>query len=329
MIVNQQEVITLFHLKKSGNKGWMLGHCSYCGKDDHMGVIFGKTISSFTCKKCGVHGTLWKLLQKVNRLDLLDKFKIVNRNNTLEKKKIIDEIELDLFLPRKTPPIGFKRIFSDEYLGGRGFTPEQFKLLPIGRTFIDSELKNYLIFLVEEDEECKGYIARHIFSKEKLDSINKIRKSKGLYKILRYRNSPDTDFGKMLYGYNEITEETLTVILVEGLTDKTNIDIKLDLYISDVMKCNACFGKTVSPHQIRKLQDKNIENIILLFDPDAINESKEYAIELYKYFNVEVGWLKGSKDPGDLNLDEILDVLENLENPVTFSKSKLQKKVLT
>jgi len=339
MIVKKDEIISLFHLKEFGSKNWMAGDCPLCNKVEHLGVIFGEKISSFRCLKCGVQGTLFSLLKKIQRLDLVDKFKIINKDRFLENKIEIsnEQIDLDLSLPKKSMPLGFKRVTSHPYLKSRDFTPEQIQLFKAGVTSLIPKLKSkYIIFAIEEGGECKGYISRSIWSKKTIDIYNKgVKRHNNIMKIQggplmkkhsRYQNSPDTDFGKMVLGIEEIiVGVTKTMILVEGLTDKANVDRKLGLYQIDEMKCGATFGKKISPFQIKKLQDKGIEDIVLIYDSEAVSESKQYSIELNNYFNVEVGFIKGDKDPGDLNQEEMHSVLNKLENPIAFNVNKVKK----
>ena len=81
-----------------------------------------------------------------------------------------------------------------------------------------------------------------------IENYNKAR-PKG-HRYLRYQNSVDTDFGKMVYGIDECTENTHTLIGVEGITDKFNVDRLLGLYKQEEIKCGAFFGKKISPEQM-------------------------------------------------------------------------------
>jgi len=343
MVVNKEEVIKIFNLKPSGQKGWYVANypCPFCGKGDyHFAIIFSKKISSFKCQKCKEHGTLWKLLRKVKRLDLLDATKTVNQSLFLQNKLVFEEkLDIDYSLPCKAVPLGFNRSHGNKYLKSRGFTKEQFKLFHVGTTKIHPILKNgYVVILIREDEEYKGYIGRSTLGKKTIqlsnDStklVNKARKERGeepLSLYLRYTNSPNTDFGKMLFGYEELNENTDTVIAVEGPFDKWNVDRLLDLYSTDEIKCNATFGNSISNNQIKRWIDKKIKNIILLYDSDWINLNKECAVKLAKFFNVEVGFTSKDKDPGELNIVELMEILNNLEDPVSYNISKIQKNKL-
>ena len=46
------------------------------------------------------------------------------------------------------------------------------------------------------------------------------------------------------------------------------------------------FGKKISKFQIKRLLDKGVKDIVLLYDPDAVEQSKQYSLELNKYFLV-------------------------------------------
>jgi hypothetical protein len=78
---------------------------------------------------------------------------------------------------------------------------------------------------------------------------------------------------------------------------------------------------------MKRLQQKGIENIILLYDADAIISSKKHSIQLSRYFNVRVGYLQLG-DPGDLSGEELYSVLDNLQDPVNFNINIIQKKLL-
>lgn len=314
--------------------------CPFCLHKKHFYINFKRAFEkdglkykgSWDCKKCGESGRLPRLLKQLGRLDLIQVDKPVDVAKQLERKiNIISEEVLDLEVPNHRPPLGWKRIYDHPYLRERGFTDDDFQKYKIGTTRILSRLKNYIIILIEEDSQCKGYVARSVLSKEELKSINEqiaeynqtaIEKKR---KVLRYANSPNTDFSKLLHGYDEIiTGQTHTVILVEGFFDKDNVDRLLELQYLNELKCVVTFGKKISRVQIAKLQRKKILNVIVLYDPDAVNSSKKYSLELERYFNVQVGFLS-HKDPGDLSLSELEDVMLNLETPINFNVNKIQR----
>ena len=224
-------------------------------------------------------------------------------------------------------PLGWKRLYQDDYLDGRGFI--EYKRYKVGRTSIDPRVsKNYIVIAVEEKGELKGYIGRHYKSKKELDALNEIRKQKELPMVPRYRNSTSTDFAKLIFGFDEIEEETDTIICVEGIFDKWNIDKLLDLHNQKQIKCNATFKCDISPEQRYKWQQKGIKNLILLYDPDVIDKIKKNAIELQEYFNVQIGFSRSGKDPGEMLIDDVIEVWQNLESPSQFRLNKVSIKIL-
>lgn len=343
MNVNKQQVIQILNLIQSGSKGWYSGKCPYCDSEK-FGIKFdsdynGQKRTNFNCFKgdCQQHGSIFKLLKDINRLDLInDTFhskidiekKLSNKLNTI----LLNSTEtLDLNTIEKPLPIKFKRIYSDDYLNNRGFNDGHYNTYHIGISDRDYLYKDdYVIFLIMEDNICKGHIGRSRKSKEWIDVYNEELKKNGVdKKYLRWVNSPNTDFEKLLFGIDEINNKTETVILVESITSKSNVDRLLNLFHTDFIKCCATFGKKISKYQIAKLQNKDIKNIILLFDPDAIDRSKKHSLELSQYFNTSVGYIKDEmKDPGNLTEDEMYDVLSNLENALEFNINKIQKKKL-
>ena len=331
MIVNQEQITKIFSLNKTGQKGWFIGGpCPYCGKDK-LAIIFDSTVCSFTCKYCSQHGSLYILLKKINRLDLISFQPKISISEKLIPKINIEKEEIKFEeVSASSLPLGFQLIFADEYLKDRGFTKEQFIQLNVGISR-EQKWKDYIIFLVVENGICKGYLGRSKKSKKWIELYNQKLKEKGIKKkYLRWENSK-SDFGNLVFGIDEIVVgKTKTIIAVEGVTSKANIDRLLDLYSQEEIKSNATFGKKLTIQQMKKWQDRGIENVILLYDPDAIEASKQYSIELNKYFNVKVGFIfykkenGEDKDPGDLNFDELVEILLKLEDPISFNSGKIQ-----
>jgi len=315
----------IFKMKQTGSKGWYASDCPYCNKDSHLGINFSG-IGSFNCFKCGERGTIYKLLKFIGRLDIVRDAKTIHIDIELENKISIIKDEKHEFEPMQkcSKPLGFKRIDESEYItGDRGISDFVYSVHEIGYSRLETKMKDYVVFLFYYQNECVGWIGRSVLLPEKIKSIEE----KTGRKYLRYINSPGTDFSKYLFGINEITENTRTVFLVEGIFDKLKVDSLLQLHEDDEVKCLACFGKKVSKNQLYLMQQYNIQNIIIIYDSDAVNEAKRYAIELDRYFNVKVGFCKNS-DPGDMEFDQLMEVLDDLSNPIDFQKSKVLKKKL-
>lgn len=334
------DLYSLLENVKEAIKNQLEATCPFCEKKEGHFFIKKKTDEldkrgnnksyQYRCLKCDESGGLYSLLKHLDRLDLVKQFKNVsifsekllqiNLNNEIKQSIIFDEKSLTL--AKETPPIGFKRIYSHDYLLSRGITEEDFQKYKFGTTKLLSKYKDRIILLIEENDVCVGYIARSMLSKEDV----KLLKERGISHA-RYINSV-SEFGKMLMGYEEIVEGvTETAIIVEGAFDKTNITTLLDLYNDDYLKCLCSFGKKISDVQIYKLQKKGIKNIILMFDPDAYSNSIKYGYELSKYFNVLVAKLTDC-DPGDIKLEELLEVMNNLQSPIQFSLNTIEGIIL-
>lgn len=334
----QQKTYEILQLneKRISPKGWITSPlaCPWCGKDNyHFGIKFTTKTSrynnevSFHCFKCDVRGGEFLLFKQLDLLIFLEQGEYIKHDKLLEKKIIREDLinnDLELDVPTRHVPFGFRRITTDEYLIERGFELWQFKEYQIGRTKLFNKLKEHVIFLITEDGENKGYVARITWSKSKITEVEKITGKR----VVRYMNEGGVDFARLVFGIDEIDKNTLSVILVEGVTDKANIDRKLNkLGLRERIKCCCTFGKKISDEQVEKIYRKGVCEIIFLYDPDAIESSKKHSIKLWKKFKVLVGFLK-EKDPGELNIGEFIDVMENLEDPMNFSVNKLQKKNL-
>lgn len=322
----------------SGNH--LIADCPFCGQERHFYLnvykIFlqhGRSyVNAWDCKKCGESGNIKKLLVKLQKLTLLEDGQYTDLNKKINVKLIeeLEEADLDLSVEDCRLPIGFKRAKSDAYLEDRGFTKREFEKYRVGRTLVLPSFEDYVILAIEEGNKTKGYIGRSILSKAQIDSINRDFKRRGIKKKhIRYRNSLNTPFNKLLIGYDEIMFTTQWVILVEGFFDKVRVDQALELDDSDEIKCCVTFGKSISLEQIRKLQRRGVGKVILIQDPDALKETKRYSYLLKNEFeDVLIGSMKNDKDLGSSSYREIEEVFKTLRAPQDFVLSTVDSNKL-
>lgn len=300
--------------------------CPWC-QGDEFGISLDDNhrFGCFRKKQCGMQGNIFTLAKFLKRTDLLNIEGEVGLIQKVENKLTILQNEvLDLDLPEMSMPLGWKRVYKDEYLDSRGFI--EYKRYKVGRTTIDPIFKrDYIIFAVEEQGKIKGYIARSSKSKAEIEANNKRFKETGEGReIIRYLNS-DTDFAKLLFGYDEIvTGQTKTVIAVEGIFDKFNIDKLLKLHEQESVKCNCTFKCDVSPEQKYKWKSAGIETIILFYDPDVLSSIKKVGTDLSTDFNVLVAYNEAGSDPGDITMEELTAVINNLKSIHNFVTDRIE-----
>lgn len=330
MRINKEKLIEEFGLVSFGAKGFLHSKyfpCPFCGGGgDKFGIKVDQTGGAFNCFRCGTKGSIFKLLSKVNRLDLISK----EGDNFTFKDKLEDYLitssitEEDLSCEEVPLPIGFKPIVEDLYLRNRGWESWQYQALKAG-TSLDPRLRDMITFLLFEEGKCIGYLSRSKRSKE-WHKKNLENAKKGLCRlVLRYDNSAGTKFEKVVGGIDEIVEgETKTVILVEGIMDKANTDKVLELYKSSEVKCCFTFGCKLSDVQMLKLLRKGVDNIILLYDPGTIQQVKTTSLKLTKYFNISIGEIIGDKDPGEMDICDFEKVFVSLKNPIEYYLDRVE-----
>ena len=327
MAVDKNRIIEHFGLRPFGNQGWMRSDsftCPNCKQNDEFAVKFtkdgGGVVHCLHTRTCnGFTSSLEKYLRSIGKADLIEFDKSIDINdfpNFGENDNSNDSVCYGFKdMPLKQLPIGFKKVYHDEYLENRNFLPEHYDMFGVGVTHIDPRYKKkYLIFQFFNDNGgCIAWMARSRMDKEWHTENKRLYKEEGHSLYPRYGNSPDTDFNMLLGGYGEVTENTETIILVEGIFDKVNIDNKLQLVNDDNIKCLFTFGNSISPNQIGLIEKLNsIKNIYLLYDSDASKNSAKYGIELEAKTdkNIYVSSIsqKGI-DPGDMGLEQIHESL--------------------
>lgn len=315
-LISDDDLKDLLINPKPTRSGQYIADCPLCGKSQHF-YISRKT-QMWDCKKCHSYGSIYKLLR------LLDKTYLLAGSTIEEKERIesIREMTQELIsnddtelseLPVKKMPVGWKvSAKSTKYLLSRGITPEDCKRYNIGATDMFRKYENYVLIPVYDGGEIRGFLGRY--------GARKVPDNK-----LRYNNSIGTEFAELLFGYDEITDNTSTVILVEGVFDKIAVDKVLHLWDGEEVKCVCTFGKKISDKQIKKLMLKRVTNVILLYDFDAVKEIKKYGLELEKYFVTSITYTSDKKDIDECSEDEALEVFTHLMKPKDFNEGVIGK----
>lgn len=313
--ISDNELKNILINPKLNKRGQYICDCPFCGKESHFYI--SKETQLWDCKKCGEFGSIIKLLKQLDKIYLLQGSTIEIKEKIESLRSLIDENETEDIELKELPTIKMPikwRLYDKPsiYLKSRKISTEDIKRYNIGYSNILSKYQNYLLIPIYDNGKIKGFIGRY--------ANKKVPKDK-----LRYNNSFGTEFASLLFGYDEIIKgKTTTVILVEGIFDKIAVDKFLKLYIFPEIKCVCTFGKKISDVQIKKLLIKDITNIILLYDFDALKEIKKIGLELQEHFITNITYTK-KKDIDECNLEEALEVFDNLQKPNDFYYNVIEK----
>ena len=331
-----QEIMCETGAKRDGTgKNLIVPRCPFCGKSGgKFGIYIGPTTSRREpfmahCFSCGKSTrTLEQLLEAIGRMDLMvapttDVTAPLQFVLGIEPDEIDDELEVVEL------PDFYKRTFSHPYLKERGFVFDDYEYFPVGITNrLNTRFADYVIFPVIDNGNIVGYVGRHTWSKSDIDTHNRKVKFNGGYKILRYRNSTNNDFSKLLYNYDAIRGgKTDTVILTEGIFDVISITRKLELYDNQYIAAVATFGKKISDVQVYKLQCKGIKTVIIGYDGDAVEPIKSTAHRLSKYFNVLVANIASVRQDWDeMSYNDMYKIFsERLLSVANYQLRKVQE----
>ena len=324
------------HAKLDGpRKNLIVPVCPYCGKKGgKFGIYVGretdkKKLFVSHCFSCH-HTTkdINQLLDDIGRPDL--KLEETASFGPLEIPQFgtVGEDEIDDELVEVEMPEGWKRCYRNAYLKKRGFVCDDYDYFPVGTTRgMNFKYDDYVVFPIIDDGSIVGYVSRHTWSKDEIDSYNTKARRNGKYEIRRYNNSMDNDFVKLLYNYDSVIEdETDTVILVEGVFDCISLVRKLDLYDNHRIAVCATFGKKVSDTQIYKLQSKGVRTVVIGYDGDALDAINTAASMLDPFFDTYIAHIEDpTADFDSMDFWDIFDVFtKNLKTPREFKLNYVQ-----
>jgi len=314
--MNKSKIISEFSLTTFGSKGFLKGqlYCPECSRNDKFGILFKENGALCHCFYCSTSYSLNKILRDIGRTDLLEYDFDYEPTSSLAPLKKEEEIADD----KDTKlPIGFMRIKQDDYLDARGFTPEQYDQFHVGVAELDPKTEDKIVFQLYQHDVPAGWMARSRKSKEWHHENLRRHRELGEPLVLRYRNS-NNDFSRMLGGLDEIMKDTHTLILVEGIMDKANIDRLMHLNEQQEIKCCFTFGSDLSINQI-DLIPESVDTVILMYDAGTIKMMKLAGGRLMSSFDVQVALIEGrDADPGSISEKELSKLLSNLKSFIYF-----------
>lgn len=315
----------------------LIARCPRCGKEGKFGVYTGRETQQKKpfmshCFSCGCSTyTLEGLLELLGREDLMIA-PTADLNARLDTNLLFpleEPPEIDDTLSVIALPDFYRRCFTDPYLKSRGFTYDDYEYFQVGTTRgLNFRYDAYVIFPIIDDGDVVGYVSRHTWSKDEIDRHNSRVRRKGGYRVLRFRNSTENDFVRLLYNYDAVKEGvTDTVIITEGIFDVIALTRKLELYENEYVAAVATFGKKISRTQIYKLQSKGVKTVILGYDGDAVEAIKKTADELNAYFRVFIADIPDAgKDWEDLGDEEIYGIFSyRLRTSAEYRLLKVQE----
>ena len=314
-MISDVELKEILHVEQETRSGQYICTCPFCGIEQHFYI--NKKTQMFDCKKCGEFGNIYKLLRFLDKTYLLNGATIENTDTIVSIRSMLaSELESSEVsvteLPEVKMPVGWRVLRnSNPYLLNRGITPELCERYKFGSTKMLRKYDNYVLIPIYDGGKIRGYVGRY--------GSKRVPEGK-----LRYNNSIGTQFAQLLFGYDDITENTATVILVEGIFDKIAVDKVLKLWESEEVKCVCTFGKKISAEQIEKLKVKGVSRVILLYDVDAIKDIKRYSIELENHFVTSITYTT-KKDIDECTAEEALAVFANLKRPREFNVDVIGK----
>lgn len=322
MGVNIDAIKKEFKLIPFGNKGWFNSNmieCPNCKKTGKFGIKFSEKGGAVNCFKCDHHQGIYKYLIEIDRRDLIKdveqasfKTTVKSIEDLIEESKSLELSKLDL--PEISLPFKTVKVDSDAYLDERNFCSEHYENFDVRVTnsLLSLDYKDYIIFSIFQNYKRVALLCRSKRSKAWHKQNDEDAKTGKAEMFLRYKNS-SSDFAKILGGYDEVTNITHTLILVEGIFDKNGVDYNLELCENDEIKCNFTFGNKLSDDQISLIKKKkSVKNVIMMYDSGTTGQQKSSALKLSRHFDVTVCHIDNPDvDPGDMTFDYMSTILEN------------------
>lgn len=262
--------------------------CSYeiksLDKGDGKGNLeINYGIGVYKCWVCNnthnTHGSIFKLIKKFGAKKHLKKFDLIKPDNFSFKKEKLDikvELPKEIVFFKNTTQYHKNTLIYKEalnYLKYRKISDEIINKYNIAYSY-NGDFKNRIIIPSYNDDGYLNFFIARAFKDIKPKYLNiEAPKDEVIW------NEYNLDWDKDIY-------------LVEGVFDYIFLDNSIPL-----------LGKFLSPYIFNKIYENSTKNIILVFDPDA----KEDSVKLYHQLNcgklmgrIFIINLEGNKDVADI-----------------------------
>lgn len=279
---------------KNVSRGWIEISCPVplCpDKSAHCGINLSS--KNFNCWVCGTKGSPTKLVQMIENCSWSEAKTIVDEFTdwTMPVVDFRSQTRTKINWPAEFKPINPENIpnLVEQYLTKRGFNSEA--ITKRYRLFYPFNLGYYkfrLIVPIFYQGRIVNFYGRDVTSKASIP----------------WKSCPNEEaeitLNNVLYGIDDFPEGN-PVILVEGIFDKWRLG-------SDSL---ATFGVSISDSQVAMLKEKNPEKVFILLDPGAETSAQKMASKIW-FCPVEVCYLDGDKDPGELTPEEAKFLINEL-----------------
>lgn len=281
----------------------------------------------FNCFGCGFRGTVASLVSEWLDIDLLEAYKWLSQRYEFDEEHFrkINEKELrklkdyeDLFKGepplREYPESYFKPFrFLHQYSLDRGFTKEIAIKYELG---YDKVQRRVVMPLRNQRDKIVGLYGRTI------DYDNEVK-----YLLYNYTEDYEIegfDRGKIVL-FNKTEERKDTILVVESGLDVLKAD---QLGITDIVDVGSILSSTITSYQVEQLA--KYKEIILALDNDypGIKGTEKAIGHLGNRTKVTIAeYPNGTKDLGDCNKEQILEMIENRKSNLQSKVSKLKIRV--
>jgi DNA primase len=279
-----------YALKNMGMKvyvrGWLKGTCPSCGRTDKFGINLG--MNRTNCFVCGYHPTPITLVTDLEGFSSFNEtiqfFKTFEGIRYKEPKvERVEKKQVELPEGYTNVALGDSRIgkIARSYIKRRGFDLH------------DSALKGWG-YCTKGD--YLGYLILPFYTAGELTYFNG-RLLVGVGP--KYQNPRIEDFG---------TGKSLILYNADALFMYEEIYLLEGVFNAETLGVNgiATGGKNISDYQISLINKAPVKRVIIVLDPDAINDAIRIGLQLAFYKQVKIATWEGEQDVNDLGKEESL-----------------------
>jgi hypothetical protein len=304
-VINFRVLDRAFDAERYITRGWpdaqrsegnLILTCPRCEKEKLWVLIVDRDdirAPAWQCFYCQDGGrTALSLVQRLedcdtfNALELIAKFQKGNEPlvdlRRLVEERLVGEIEVwdssanrvplpDEFIP---VPFGSKRRDLPPYFKERGIGPKKAHRYRLGWCD-DGYFANRLVVPVMSGEDVVFFVARYMDAKT----------PKGVKKTLYPKGAKP---GRHLFNYDR-AKHCQTIRIVEGVLDAIHVG----------KSAVATFGTSLSQYQLEMLMRSSANEIVIMWDRDAIDKARSLADRLADLWTIRVVELPDARDPDE------------------------------
>lgn len=278
-------------------RGWLKSDCPFCGGAYKFGVNMGRNMAH--CFKCDYTNTVFNTVMELEKFSTpTDLFSYLE---SIQESRVFREVKEKLIIPDRILPDSFLTLKYNVPGNGSPY----YNYLTRKRNLEPGVIfKAKIGFVTDEKDPMFGYTVFPVFDRDNKRKVVYYQGRRLLTSGPKFKNPDQTLLGinkaEILYNGN-ILSQAKKVYIVESIINVLTLKFE----------AVAGLGKFFNPFVMNLFKKSQVEEFVIILDPDALSRAIKIAFELIYIKRIKLLVLPDNQDVNDVGYDYIKELESN------------------